>query len=198
MFSFFKKKPQPRITLEEQLDSLANLGISLEPEITINDLLHSFAREEYEKKPYDLVLGMLGSDVESEPWERPFSTNIWNCDFERIYNDGDYIEIVNKLSALTGESNLLSNVEDKVDFDNNIAWLKYNINGNDKHYKIVLNNDWIDPDVIDEIILDLERDGKHFFGINCGQATLFLYLDAESASNFKKLTGQKILRWKVQ
>ena len=198
MFNLFKKKLHTKISLEIQLESLSNLGISLEPGITIDDLLNSFAREEYENKPYDLVLGMLGSDVESEPWHRPFSSNIWDCDFERIYQSGDYVEIVEKLSKLAELSDSVTELKDHIDFDNNNAWLKYKIDGNEKHYKIKLDNDWIDSDALDSITLDLEKNGNHFYAINCGQASLFLYLNAESSRALKKLTGRKLIRWNFQ
>ncbi len=46
--------------LEKQLAKLAELGLALDPGITIDDLLHSFDREEFEEEPFDLVLFALG------------------------------------------------------------------------------------------------------------------------------------------
>jgi hypothetical protein len=38
--------------LEDQLATLAALGLALEPGVTIDDLLYSFDRESYEKRPF--------------------------------------------------------------------------------------------------------------------------------------------------
>lgn len=46
--------------LEAQLSELAALGLALEPSVTVEDLLYSFDREAYEKKPFDLLLFILG------------------------------------------------------------------------------------------------------------------------------------------
>jgi len=54
--------------LEEQLAKLADLGLKLDDGITVDDLLYSFGREDYEKRPFDLILFVLGIEVEREPW----------------------------------------------------------------------------------------------------------------------------------
>ncbi|MBT8142907.1 MAG: hypothetical protein HKN88_10435 [Gammaproteobacteria bacterium] len=194
MFNFFKKKPIAPIPLEQQLETLASLGVTFEPGITIEDLLYSFPREEYEKDPYDMVLSMLGSEVESEPWGRAFSSNVWNCDFERIYDHGDYVEIVEKLSTLAGMSDSVSELEDHIDFDKDNAWLKFKINGNEKHYKIKINNDWIDPDVMTALLADFENGENQFYEINLGQASLYFYFNPEQFEALKKLSKRKMSR----
>jgi hypothetical protein len=55
------------MNLEAQLTELAALGLALEPNVTIDDLLYSFDNAMYEERPFDLVLFMLGSEVEREP-----------------------------------------------------------------------------------------------------------------------------------
>ena len=53
-------------TLEEKLERLASIGWTLAPGITIDDLLHSFARPDYEQEGYDLLLVAMGSETEDE------------------------------------------------------------------------------------------------------------------------------------
>ncbi len=76
------------MTLEDQIETLASLGITLNEGITIDDLLYSFDRVEYENEPYDLILFMLGIKVEREPWGRSFCSHAWNLDMECIAGNG--------------------------------------------------------------------------------------------------------------
>jgi hypothetical protein len=56
--------------LESQLAKLAELGLFLNPEITIEDLLCSEDREAFVAQPFVLLLFLLGSEVERKPWGR--------------------------------------------------------------------------------------------------------------------------------
>ena len=76
-------KPKP-VKLEVQLAKLAALGFKLEDGITVDDILYSFDRKDYEKEPYDLILSVLGSEVEREPWDRWICSRVWNFDTECI------------------------------------------------------------------------------------------------------------------
>jgi hypothetical protein len=68
------------LKLEDQLAQLATIGLALNPGITVDDVLYSFDRKEYEKRPFDLVLFIFGAEVEREPWGRPFCSRVWNFD----------------------------------------------------------------------------------------------------------------------
>ena len=58
------------MALEQQIETLAQLDLPLNDGVTVDDLLYSWERKEYENQPYDLVLFVLGSEVEREPWGR--------------------------------------------------------------------------------------------------------------------------------
>ena len=64
--------PPIAMKLEQQLADLARFGLTLEPGTTVDDLLYSFDRSQYEDKPFDLLLFMFGAEVERAPWGRPF------------------------------------------------------------------------------------------------------------------------------
>ena len=98
------------MTLEEQLAALDAIGIKLNEGATVEDLLYSYDRAEYEKQPFDALLFMLGSEIEREPWGRYFSSVAWNFDAECIVENGDYVRIVNRLAELAGVSNYMSGV----------------------------------------------------------------------------------------
>ncbi len=87
------------MTLEEQLRQLSDLGLPLNPGVTVDDFLISIAREDYEAKPFGLVLFAYGIEIEQEPWGRYFSDFAWNFDVEAIEGDGSYVEIVERFPA---------------------------------------------------------------------------------------------------
>lgn len=176
------------ITLEAQLKTLDGLGLSLNQGVTIDDLLYSFGREAYEDEPFDLVLFILGAQVEREPWGRDFSDHVWHFDTECIVDTGDYVTIAQKLCALSGVPHRLQDLVDCVDHGANEAWIKYRVDGKERHWKIDLMDDWADMLTISYLIDDIEQDGKRFYFKDNGQARLMFYLDEDTATQLNKLT----------
>ncbi|EOV0071993.1 hypothetical protein ACOIWC_004284, partial [Vibrio vulnificus] len=68
--------------LEEQIEKLSDIGLLLNEGVTINDLLLSYSREEYESNPFDLILFVYGIEIEEEPWGRFVCDQAWNFDVE--------------------------------------------------------------------------------------------------------------------
>lgn len=183
----------PVTSLEEQLATLSQLGLSLNPGVTIDDLLVSWDRASYESQPYDLVLIAMGSEVEREPWGRPVCDRVWNFDVECIEDTGSYVAIVERLCRVAGMPNLITDLEDLVDFDQQIAWLKYTIDGRPRHFDIPLDDDWADPQTVSTVMSDIERDGRQFYAKDNGQASVWFYLDPSTAEKLNALTGNALL-----
>lgn len=173
--------------LEQQLEALNQLGMKLNDGITIDDLLYSYDREAYESEPFDSILHALGSEVEREPWGRYVCDQAWNFDVECITDTGSYVDIVQNLCRVAAMPNLISDLQDFVDIDGGEAWLKYTIDGQKRHYTAKVDNDWADPEIIQAVMSDIERDGKQFFGKDNGQATIWFYLDPENMAKLKAL-----------
>ena len=183
-------KPQPsRVPLEQQLATLAELGLSLEDGATAEDLLESFSRDEYETNPYDLILFMLGCEVEREPWGRPFCSRARNFDTECIYETGDYAKIVNRLAKLAGDPDWLTDVRDEVDIENKKALLEYSAKGRVRRLHPDVNGDWCDGNAVMVVMSDLERDGNRFFVKENGQAMVVFYLSQVVAEEINKLAN---------
>ena len=89
---WFKKSK--RIALEVQLEALADLGIKLNPGITIDDMLYSNPREEFERSPFEVVFFVLGIEVERKPWGRYFSDQVWYFDEECVADPDVYTGVV--------------------------------------------------------------------------------------------------------
>ena len=113
--------------LEGQLSKLAELGLPLAAGRTVDDLLYSWPRESYEQKPFDLLLFMLGSAVEAEPWGRWFCDRAWSFDTECVYGQGAYVSIARQLCRIAGWPDALADLRDHVDLDAAVAWIEYSV-----------------------------------------------------------------------
>lgn len=182
-------KPVP---LEIQLEKLAACGIRLDDGVTVDDLLYSFSRDSIESEPFDLLLVMLGAEVEREPWGRPFCSRVWNFDTECIYQTGDYVRIVKRLCEVAGMPDLITDVTDFVDLQAGKAWLKYSVDGNDRDWPIEVNDDWADTLTLSYVMDDIERDGFRFYSKDNGQAMVLCYLDTATAAEINKLSNNSL------
>jgi hypothetical protein len=180
------------MTLEQQLGKLSDLGLHMNKGITVDDLLYSFPREEYEKEPFDVLLFMFGIEVEREPWGRRICDKVWNFDTECIVQTGDYVRIVKELCALTDEPSFLTNVQDYVNLEQGEAWLKYTINGREQTWSVEVNNDWADTLTLTYVMSDLEHDGKRFYALDNGQAMILFYLNAAQVAALNQLSETKL------
>jgi len=184
-------KPKP-VKLELQLAKLAELGFKLEDGITVDDLLYSFDRKDYENEPYDLILSVLGSEVEREPWDRSFCSRVWNFDTECINETGDYVRVVKRLCQVAARPDCLIDVSDFVDLEAGKAWLKYKVNGTARNWRVKVEDDWIDSAVLTTVMKDIERDGHRFYFKDEGQAMVLFYLDSKKAADLNRLTNNAL------
>jgi hypothetical protein len=180
------------MTLEQQIAKLAELGFHLNEGRIIDDLLYSFPRKDYEERPFDLLLFMYGVEVECEPWGRFFSSQVWNFDTECIYSTGNYVEIVQSLCRISGQTGRLTDVMDFVDLESNTAWLEYTTDGQKRHWTIEVNDDWTDTLTLSYVMDDLERDDQHFYFIGNGQAMLLFYLNISTVMALNQMTSNAL------
>jgi hypothetical protein len=180
------------MTLEHQLDTLSKMGLTLDDGVTIDDLLYSFDRREYEKRPFDLLLFVLGIEVEREPWGRAICSRVWNFDTESIYGPGSYERIVKRLCRLTGDPDYLKDIRDFVDIDSGEAWLEYRLGDAVRRLRLDVNDDWADLSSMTDVMYDLERDGRRFYAKDNGQAMVLYYLDEHSANQLAQLCGDAL------
>ena len=181
------------VRLEEQLAALAGLGLGLAGGVGVGDLLSSFPREGYERKPFDLVLFMLGSEVEAEPWGRRCCERAWNFDTECVEGPGSYVEIATQLARVAGRPDALTGVRDHVDLDTGEAWIEYTVDGRSQRWDIQVDDDWVDWKVVERLMGQLERDGHRFYSMDNGQAMVLFFLDAESARRLNELAGRQVV-----
>lgn len=175
--------------LEQQLAKLAELGFKLNDGITIDDVLYSSDRDEYEQEPFDLILFVLGSEVERRPWGRAFCSRIWNFDTECINETGDYARIVKRLCEVAGRPDCLTEVSDFVDLDAGQAWLKYKVNGSQRDWPVEVSDDWADMMTLNYVMDDIQTDGGRFYFKDNGQAMILFYVDPRKAVELNRLSN---------
>jgi hypothetical protein len=180
------------MTLEQQLAKLAELGLKLDDGVTIDDILYSFDRKDFEEQPFDLILFVLGIEVERAPWGRSVCSRVWNFDTECITSTGDYVRIVKRLCQVAGQPDRLEDVSDFVDIEAGEAWLKYKVDGTERNWSVEVNDDWADTLTVNYVMDDIERDGRRFYFKDNGQAMVLFYLDAGTAAQLNQLSNNAL------
>jgi hypothetical protein len=139
------------LSLESKLEILARGGLKLEAPFTVEHLLKSWKRSEFEKRGFDLVLVGLGMSEEQPPW-RNHCVNAWHFDAECIEDTGDYQRIAERMKAMTQGSLPVENIRDHVDVEGGSAWLTFDYRGQSVRIDCEVQNDWVDPRLFEHFI----------------------------------------------
>lgn len=188
----------PPIPLETQIAALEDAGLSLEPGRTIDELLHSWPRSDYESDPYGLLLFMYGSEVEAEPWGRVFCARGWNFDMECLVQAGDYARALTEVVRITGQPQLVTDLSDDFDGNAKTAEIRYAIAGRPRRLKARVNNDWADPEAVAAFMRDIETtlaDGRRYWAADNGQASILFFLTDAEAAKVNALRPEVLLRY---
>jgi hypothetical protein len=188
----FGGKGEAPVTLEQQLAKLADLGLRLDPGVTIESVLYSFDRDAYEKEPFGLILFVLGIEVERAPWGRSVCSRVWNFDTECIGSTRDYAAIVERLCRVAGRPGCLADVSESVDIDNGEVWLTYKVDGAERNWSVEVKDDWADTLALSYVMADIERDGHRFYYKDNGQAMVLFYLDTVTATGLNRLSDNAL------
>lgn len=138
-------------TLEEKLEVLVSCGIALRPDLSIDELLSSWDRAEYEKPGFSMTLVGVGMTQEAPPW-KPRSENLWHFDTECIDGHGAYADIAKRMAELSGGSLNLTNIKDYVNIKEGKAWLSFKLDGKTIKIDCTIDNDWVDPKVFGHFV----------------------------------------------
>ena len=175
--------------LEEQVKKLSEIGLSLNEGITVDHLLLSFSREQYEAAPFDLILLAYGLEVEEKPWGRFICDQAWNFDVEAIEDNGSYVDIVNQFHRITGQAKRVDGLQDMVNIEESRAKLEYEVDGVKRSLEPVVDNDWADVQVVTTIMGDLSEDGYDFYPKDNGQSSVWFYLSDKKALALNNLAN---------
>ena len=192
MFGFRKKTKFPT-SLEDRLEALSQFGIKLNKDASIEDLLVSGDRSEYESDSLALLLMMLGSEVETGINSGAYFTNqLWNLDTERIEDSGDYWRIILRFDEMFENQLTLTKIQDKVDYDEQEAWVSFESNGKVYQADLEFDDDWMDPNVLKLIIAAATDAGtERILGIGepDGQSMNLCVMTPQQMKQLNMLTG---------
>ena len=156
MFGIFKRRSKEPLTLEQKLAILAECGLSLAAPFTVQDLLASWSREQFEEPGFLMTLVGLGMTEEQPPW-RNHCVNAWHFDTECIEDHGSYVRIAERMAEMTQGALVLGNVRDRVDVEAGIASLSFEHLGEPVHLDLTVNDDWVDTAVFAHFVRMLAR-----------------------------------------
>ncbi|MFJ2822038.1 hypothetical protein ACIO7M_13110 [Streptomyces toxytricini] len=170
--------------LESQISRLAGLGLPLAAGRTVDDLLHSLPRDLFERRPYSLLVSVLGAEVEREPWGRPFCDRAWSFDTECVHGPGAYVRIARELCRTAGRPEAFTDLRDHVDLGTGEAWIAYTVDGRRQRWTAEVCDDWADTMVAGYLMDGLERgaeDGRRFWTRDGGQTMSLYWLHPDDA-----------------
>lgn len=188
----------PDIPLETQIAALREAGLALAPGRTVEELLVSWPRADYERDPFGLILFMYGSDVEVEPWERAFCERGWNFDMECLVEAGDYVTVFTQILRITGQPHLVTQMSDDFDMDAATAEIRYVIAGRPRTIRARVDGDWADPEAVAAFLADIETaidDGRRFCAADNGQASILFFLTDGEADKVNALRQDVLVRY---
>lgn len=175
------------IPLETQIENLAEAGLTMSPDRTIEEVVREFPRDYFERTPYDTLLFVYGSG---------FCERGHDFDMECLTSNGDYTLALAPLVSITGHTDLVTDLSDSIDQQENVWRIHYLIKGEKRQLAARIDRDWVDPKVLQAFLTDIENalsDGKRFRHADNGQAMTFFYLTDEEADAINQLRPGALL-----
>lgn len=154
-----------RPSLQSHLEVLQQCGVPLPDGLTLDDMLAEWGADAFEEDPFRMLAVCIGADEREPP-----SDHLWHFDTECIEGDGAYVRIAERMRHLARGDLPLTNVRDRVDFDEGVAWLAFDLDGETIRWELELDNDWVDASVFTEFaeLLERRRTGKRFTYLDLG------------------------------
>lgn len=195
---------RPRVPLEEQIETLASLGLHV-PEETV-EYIRQNSTPEYnlcdvvEEYPYTWLLMDMGGPSYDEDWNVVgYSSEVFWFDFEGVDLSTDYTEILNGMLALAQEgpldsvSDIRADTED-VDWEKGSGTVTVSLNwkGQDYHYDMEVYYDWIDEEVLfifNELLEGQDTPERFYATGDDGQGAIVFFCTEEWAEEFTEKTG---------
>ncbi len=183
------------VSLEEQLENLAELGLTLNPEIGEEQLTIFSDRESLESDPYHELVEVMGRELAEEPYT-PLCNALWMCDSECIVDHGDYKRILQRLELMTSQALQAENTEDYVSIEDDIAWLEFDHQGQRVCWDFEVSDDWLDLSIVvryDQLLKSSGAPVRIYSNLReYGQVVFLGAFEPEQKTRFDKLSRVKL------
>jgi hypothetical protein len=180
--------------LEDQLESLALLGVRPAPHVTVQSILEVWSREEYEEKPFELLLSLLGTETPVSSMWRPNSDRVFSFHRLCVGSPNSYARIANRLCRIAGVPDAFIDFRDEVDYLAGAGWLEYQIRGHHRRWPVQVHLNWLDLNAVRLMMDDLEHDGILFRRLDQGEMKVVLFLDDKATEALNTLSGRTLVR----
>ena len=197
-FKLFRKGKTKTVSLEMQIQTLIDLGVTfnLSDVQLIKGLTDEFDKQVYEEDPYRLLISVAGSNLlDSNGNELRLSYDILSFDTECVEDENIYSDVITQFLRLAKMENHISELDSKVNFDTETAYITFLFEGKRYKWTISIDNDWFDVSVLERMASVIEKpnmkfiyfcDGQHFTLMYCSQA-VFKQLNNLTKNKFKIL-----------
>ena len=198
MFGLFKRKirltienpPQVRISIEEQLVNLREIGITLKPNVEISEVL-DFEIRDYEERPYIHLFMSMGRERDVvESYSDLYRTNdVWCFDRECIEDHGDYVQKLDRIAVMVAPAISVTDIQDYVDIEANESWIAFNANGTFYHHMLSVQDDWLSLEIfrVFSELLAVYGSRKRFFFADTGNELLVVFIERDRFHQLNKL-----------
>jgi hypothetical protein len=178
------------VSVASAVKQLAAVGIRMRPGITPDGLLNSLGGNMESPVDWTLLLCALGSQAESGDFEW-VSDDIWHFDTECIEDHGAYVEVVGRFIALAKGALPMTQLRDHVDVLEGKAWLEFTLDDKTQHWDLVVDEDWVDPELYSRIqqLVVPRGAGRRFIIVALGQDCLIGFGDDHLRQVLLQLTG---------
>ncbi len=184
-----------RYDYDTQIKIFTELGCIINENVTEQDILRwGDGKSIFKKMPFSLLYTTLGQTIEREPFF-PISDFCWNFDTEFIDGNDSYIYILENMARLSNYELKFENIESIVDFKNQIAFVKFYIQGDKYQWNLTVESDWVDPIIFSNIVeltKKYKTSGKYTYFTTGGQDCVIGYLSSEELDQFNKKTNLNV------
>lgn len=181
-------------SFDEQWSVFKSLGFELTSETLIADFEKLKSDKLIVEQPFSHLYMELGRGLQREPWT-PFTNRVWDFDTEAIEDHGAYVEIMRNLERISRGELKFDNLKDYVDIEERKAWVSFSINGQDFRWDLVVDDDWVDPQLFTKVVeltRKLNTKGRYTYFDTGGQNAVVGFETPESRAAIIKATGLKI------
>jgi len=172
----YLKKRAKKITVEEQLETLAKLGITPRHDTFIEWLCKKWGRDMAEDMPWFIILSALGGEHKLENGSEALSDNVLNYCIEGIKDNDIYANLLKKLPFYSRGDFNVENVSSTVR-DGEEMTISFEYMGVRHHWQLRLDGDCFDLTIVDKVNALMKDSGtsKLFYACLWNQHLFVLY-----------------------